>query len=118
MVNRCAWAAPVAVTRTTRLSTIDLVIASPSGDRHDGDLHLAAQLRVLLRDVVVAPRQLIAQQAIVLDVAERGLRRRLFQRHDEAGNERRPGRDADLPPRATAQVAVVEGQRTGAGDAR
>src|SRR5690349_1848442 len=49
--------------------------SGPLGQRHDGELYLLAALDVVLRDLVVAPHQLLLQQPVVENVALRLARR-------------------------------------------
>src|SRR5258708_13568353 len=79
-------------------------------ERHEGELHLLAPGHILLRDVLIAPCDLVAQQPIVEDVGRRGPRGGFAQRHYEARDQRRAPYHPHLPLRARAQAPLLEPQ--------
>jgi len=94
-VTRCAASgAPSASSPKPNPAALTAGSRPRLGERDDGDLHLAATLHVLLPDLLVAARDLLAQQPVVQDVARRRPRRRLAQRHHQTGDERRRTHDA------------------------
>src|SRR5205823_14282760 len=75
------------------------------------DLDLLAPGHVLLGDVLIAPRDLVAQQPVVENVRLGGARRRFAKHHHEPGHQRRSSYDAQLALRARAEARALEPQR-------
>src|SRR2546430_4143078 len=72
------------------------------------DLDLLAPGHVLLGDVLIAPRDLVAQQPVVEDVRLGGARRPVAKHHHEPGQQSRFSYDALSALRAPAEAPCLQ----------